>query len=58
MPDYLTRKAAKFWIAAAGVVTATVVVTWPDAPGWLVTGNAVLVALGVYLVPNDDGGEP
>ena len=58
MPTWATRRAAKFWVAGVGVVTAALLASVPDAPRWLFAGNAALAALAVYLVPNEGGPEP
>lgn len=52
MPDIATRRAAKFWVAGLGTLTAAVLAAAPDSPRWLFVANAALAALGVYLVPN------
>ena len=52
MPDIVTLKAAKFWIALFGAVVTSIIATVPDAPAWLAATSAVLTAVGVYLTPN------
>lgn len=52
MPDVLTLKAAKFWVALVGVVVTAVIASTPDAPTWLKALAAVTAAVGVYLTPN------
>ena len=54
MPDIATRRAAKFWVAGLGTLTAAVLAAAPDSPRWLFVANAALAALGVYLVPNKE----
>lgn len=46
---------AKAWVAFLGVIAASVVVAWDDAPKWLVVVSSVLTAAGVYLTPNSEG---
>lgn len=53
MPTFATRRAAKFWVGGAGVITSAVLAAWAEAPRPLFIANAAIVAIAVYLVPNE-----
>ena len=59
MPDVVTLRAAKFWVALLGAVVTAVIASTPDAPAWFKTASAVLTAVGVFITPNKTvGPEP